>query len=91
MVDSETQQRLPENVLDALDDLYDRRERAELWVHRLLLATSIALRGTQWEAPMADAAAAVERIQVSADTDDAKNAAALIATSDLRLSLARAL
>jgi hypothetical protein len=91
MVDSKTVRRLLENVLDALDDLYDRRECAESWVHRLLLATSIALRGTQWELPMAEAAAAVEQVQLNADTDDAKNTAALIATGELRLSVARAL
>jgi hypothetical protein len=47
VVDSETEKRLLENVLDALDDLYDRRDRAEWWTERLLLATSIAFRGTQ--------------------------------------------
>jgi hypothetical protein len=91
MVDSKTQRRLLENVLDALDDLYDRRDRAASWLQRLLLATSVALRGAEWEQPMTEAATAVELIQLSGDTDEAKNTAALAVTGDLRLRLARAL
>ncbi|HEV3381035.1 MAG TPA: hypothetical protein VG142_08655 [Trebonia sp.] len=91
MVDSETEKRLLENVLDALDDLHDRRERAEWWTERLLLATSVAFRGTQREQPMAEAATAIRLSLRGAGTHDAKNTAALVATGDLRLRVARAL
>jgi hypothetical protein len=91
VVDGETERRLLENVLDALDDLYDRRDRAEWWAERLLLATSVAFRGTQWEHPMAEAATAIELIRLGGGTYEAKNAAALAATGDLRLQVARAL
>jgi hypothetical protein len=87
VVDRTTERRLLENVLDALDDLYDRRDHAESWVQRLLMATSIALRGTEWEQPMVEAATAIELIQLNRDTDEAKNAAALLVTGDLRLEL----
>ena len=91
MIDSETEKRLLENVLNALDDLYDRRDRAECWTERLLLATSVAFHGTQWEHPMAEAATAI-RLSLRGDgTYDAKNTAALVATGDLRLQVARAL
>jgi hypothetical protein len=91
VVDDDAERRLLENVLIALDDLYDRRDRAEWWVERLLLATSIALHGTPWERPMAEAATAIELIRLGDGTYDAKNAAALVATGDLRLEVARAL
>jgi hypothetical protein len=91
MIDANTEERLLENVLDALDDLYDRRERAEWWTERLLLATSLAFRDTQWEHPMAEAAAAIRLILRGDDTDSAKNTAALTATGDLRLQIASAL
>ena len=91
MAGDETERRLLENVLDALDDLYDRRDRAEWWTERLLLATSAAFRGTQWERPMAEAATAIELIQRGDGTYDDKNAAALAATGDLRLQVAHAL
>jgi len=90
VVGSETETRLLQNLLDALDDLYDRRDRAEWWTGRLLLATSVAFRGTQWELPMAEAATAI-RLSLRGDgTDDAKNTAALVATGELRLQIARA-
>ena len=91
VVDGETERRLLENVLDALDDLYDRRDRAEWWVERLLLATSVALRGTRWERLMAEAATAIGLLRLGEGTHDANNAAALAATGDLRLEVARAL
>jgi hypothetical protein len=91
VVDSKAEKRLLENVLDALDDLYYRRERAEWWTERLLLATSVAFRGTQWERPMAEAATAIGLSLRGNGTDDAKNAAALVATGDLRLRVADAL
>jgi hypothetical protein len=46
MVSSEVERDLLENVLDALDDLYDQRERAAWWTERLLVATAIALQGS---------------------------------------------
>ena len=91
VVDGETERRLLENILDALDDLHDRRDRAEWWTERLLLATSVAFRGTRWERPMAEAATAIELIRLGDGTYDAKNAAALVATGDLRLQVAGAL
>jgi hypothetical protein len=91
VIDSETEKHLLENVLDALDDLYDRRDRAEWWTERLLLATSVAFLGTQWERPMAEAAAAIHLSLRGDGTYDAKNTAALVATGDLRLQVARAL
>jgi hypothetical protein len=91
VVDGETETRLLENVLDALDDLYDRRDRAEWWTERLLLATSVAFRGTQWERPMAEAATAIKLIRSGDGSRDAKNSATLVATGDLRLQVARAL
>ena len=91
MVDSETEKRLLGNVLDALDDLYDRRDRAEWWTERLLLATSVAFRGTQWERPMAEAATAIHLSLRGDGTHDAKNTAALVATGDLRLRVAHEL
>jgi hypothetical protein len=51
MVDSTTERRLLENVLDALDEVYDQRDRATSGAGRLLLATSVALHGTPWEQP----------------------------------------
>jgi hypothetical protein len=91
VIDGETEKRLLGNVLDALDDLYDRRDRAEWWTERLLLATSVAFRGTQWELPMAEAATAIGLSLRGDSTYDAKNTAALVATGDLRLQVARAL
>ena len=91
MAGSETEKRLLENVLDALDDLYDRRDRAEWWTERLLLATSVAFRGTHWERLMAEAAAAIGLSLRGDGTCDAKNAAALVATGDLRIQVADAL
>jgi hypothetical protein len=91
VIDSETEKRLLENVLDALDDLYDRRERAEWWTERLLLATSVAFHGTRWERPMAEAATSIDLSLRGAGTYGAKNTAALVATGDLRLQVARAL
>lgn len=91
VVGSDTETRLLGNLLDALDDLYDRRDRAEWWTERLLLATSVAFRGTQWELPMAEAATAIKLSLRGDGTDDAKNTAALVATGELRLQIARAL
>jgi endonuclease III-like uncharacterized protein len=91
MVDSEMEKRLLENVLDALDDLYDRRERAEWWTERLVLATSVALQNTQWQRPMAEAAIALRVIRLGDGTHDGKNTAAVVATNDLRLLVAGAI
>jgi hypothetical protein len=91
VIDGEAEKRLLENVLDALDDLYDRRDRAEWWTERLLLATSVAFRGTHWEHPMAEAATAIRLSLRDDSTNDAKNTAALAATGDLRLQVAHAL
>jgi hypothetical protein len=91
VTDGEMQRRLLGSVLDALDDLHDRRDRAEWRVERLLLATSAALCGTPWERPMADAARALWLIRSGDGTCDAKNAAALAASGDLCLEIARVL
>ena len=84
MVSSEVERVLLENVLDALDDLYDQRERAAWWTEKLLVATAIALRGSQWEGPMSEAAQALERIRRDAGDVDGAYMSALAATDDLR-------
>lgn len=84
----ETEYQLLDGVLDGLDDLYDRRERAEWWLERLLVATSAALRGTSWEGPMAEAADGLQRVRRGEGNDDQKNGRALAATGELRLRVA---
>jgi hypothetical protein len=91
MVEDVTQRRLLENVLDALDDLYDRRERAPAWTCRLLLATSVALHGTSWQWSMAEAATALAQLPPHQDFDEGTYIAALAATEELRRMLASAL
>lgn len=59
VVDQQQEQRVLSLVLDGLDDLYDQRfggpvdqirdTRAEVWLQRLLITSSLALRGTPWE------------------------------------------
>jgi hypothetical protein len=77
------------NVLDALDDLYDQRERSVWWTERLLTATAVALKGTSWEEPMTIVAHALRPLRFGQDPAEA-NRLALIATDDLRLLVARA-
>jgi hypothetical protein len=84
MVSSEVERVLLENVLDALDDLYDQRERAAWWAERLLVATAVALQGSQWEGPMSEAAQALGRIRRDAADVDGAYTSALAATDDLR-------
>jgi hypothetical protein len=91
VVSSDTEHVLLNNVLDALDNLYDRRELAEWWLEQLVLATSVAMAGTRWETLLSDAANALNRIRLGSGDYDAKNAAALDATGDLRHQLAEAL
>jgi hypothetical protein len=78
------------NVLDALDDLFDRRERAALNLWRLLVASGPALGG-EWEAAMAATAADLRGTLRGGLTDDQSNRLALVATEDLRLCVARVL
>jgi hypothetical protein len=88
MVTTEVEYQLLGGVLDGLDDLYDERERAELWLARLLTATSVALTGTAWERPMADAAAGVTAIAFGEGRDTQKNRQALGVTDELRVKVA---
>lgn len=76
-------------VLDGLDDLYDQRERAEMWLERLLVATSVALSGTTWERPMADAAADLVSVVRGGDSIEERNRRALEVTGDLRVQVAQ--
>jgi hypothetical protein len=79
---------LLDNLLDSLDDLYDRRERAELWTLRLLAATSEALKHTTWHDPIEIAAAQLLEIVYSGQDSEALYKQALTVTGDLRLLLA---
>lgn len=88
MATPEIEYELLGNVLDALDDLYDQRERAEWWLQRLLVATGCALRDSPWERAMAESAKALRLILSGDGTDSEKNAQALAATGDLRLRVA---
>ena len=89
MTDRE-QRLILDNVLDALDDLYDRRERAALNLWRLLIASATALGGT-WATAMNAVAADLLGLIRQGLTDEQINAIALDATHDLRISLARIL
>lgn len=75
------------NVLDGLDDLYDQRERADLWLERLLVASSLALAGTAWERRMADAAFRLRQNSHEQHAHDTRNRRALEITGDLRLQV----
>jgi hypothetical protein len=75
------------NVLDGLDDLYDRRERAAWWLERLLLATSVAFTGTMWERRMSEAADGLNQVRKGEGEADDKSRLALAATDDLRLQV----
>lgn len=87
MVAADEERRLLENVLDGLDDLHDRRERADWWLARLLTATSVALSGSAWERPMADAAAALDAIRLGQVDVDDQYEATLAVTNDLRIAI----
>lgn len=75
-------------VLDGLDDLYDERERADVWLTRLLTATGFALRGTMWERSMAKAAADLANVMLTVGPEDERNRGALEVTGDLRIHVA---
>lgn len=85
---SDTENRLLERVLCALDDLYDRRDQSEQDLGRLLLATSEALRGTNWERALSEAASALDGLMRAELDYNELNKRALIVTGDLRLRIA---
>lgn len=91
MVERNVERQLLEDALDALDDLYDQRERAEWWTERLLLATGTALAGTDWGPPMLNAARVLRELRLGGADPEVLNHRALGATGDLRLLLAAAL
>ena len=87
MSSSEIEYELLGAVLDGLDDLYDRRERADLWLERLLIATSVALAGMVWERLMADVATGLRSVLRRGGSDDEQNRRALEVTGELRLQV----
>lgn len=76
------------NVLDALDDLYDRRERSEVNLGRLLAATSAAMQDTTWQARLTEVEATLVGLLRSGLDPNELNRRALVATDDLRQRLA---
>ena len=84
------QQLILGNVLDALDDLYDRRERAALNLWRLLVASGAAV-GPLWDEAMLTTAANFLKLIRGGDGEDAINSSALVLTGDLRQALTRVL
>jgi hypothetical protein len=90
MIESLTasQKDLLDNLLNALDDLYDSRDQAELWSWRLFAATSEAVRNTVWHDPIQTAATQLFEIICSDLDADFRHEAALAATGELRLLLA---
>lgn len=84
MAEAGIEERVLDYVLQALDDLYDQRDRVEWWLEQLLFVSSVALRGTVWERQMASASAALETVRLSDDTYFDKHRAALEATGELR-------
>ena len=76
------------NLHDALDDLYDRRERADLWTWRLFAATSEAVRHTTWHDSIHTASTRLYEIACSGLNAEFRYVAALAATGELRLLLA---
>ncbi len=78
------------NVLDGLDDLYDRTERADWQLWRLLAATSRALRQTRWALLLDEAAIELERVLRSGSDGDETYLKALSVTGPLRTAIAGA-
>jgi hypothetical protein len=81
---------LQENVLNALDRLFDRRCRV-IDVHDLILATCEALKGSEFSAKAEPVAAELLRIVRSGQSPEQIRDLALAATDDLRHFLAAAL
>lgn len=77
-----------DNVLDSLDDLFDRKGDAETWLLRLLIATTEGFRGTPWEGPLESAANRVTAISRSMEGSDRRYSEATEATADLRRLIA---
>jgi hypothetical protein len=82
-----TQTRLLSNLLDSLDDLYDRHERSEWVLKRLMAATGEALRGTEWEEILTACSDALTEMIRHVDMQE-WNERALAITGELRLLLA---
>jgi hypothetical protein len=91
MLTAAVERALLENLLDALDTVYDQREFAEWWTESLLVATAVALEGTAWSDRIDAAAKRLKQIRTSGLKDPAeRNRQALVATGELREHLARA-
>jgi hypothetical protein len=87
MISPTVEYQLLGNVLDGLDDLYDRRERAAWWLERLLFATSVAFAGTMWERRRSEAADGLNQVRKGEGEADDRSRLALAATDDLRLQV----
>lgn len=84
------EKRLLENVLDALDRLFDR-ESSIIDVHALIFATSKALPNADYFAVLDNAVDRLEIIIRSGLDTEGQRDAALTATNDLRIFLAESL
>ncbi len=67
-----------------------RDTRAEIWLHRLLVAVAGALPGSAWETQLLDVAGELQTLLRSGIAGDELGDAALAATADLRHSIASA-
>lgn len=88
VIPNDVEYELLSNVLDGLDDLYDRQPRAVWWMKRLLIAIGLAFAGTTWEEPMTSAAAALTDVMQGAGGEESQTQRAVVATDDLRLLIA---
>ena len=84
----EVERLLLSNVLDSLDDLYDQRERADINLWRLLVATGQALRDTNWLRPIRAAANDLADV-IRTDSDSTtKDRLATVVTDELSQMIA---
>jgi len=79
------------NALDGLDDVFDRKPGANVWLWRLLLATRDAMAGSRWEKPLSAAAEGLQASFRQQNDPEVGNEQALTATDGLRRMLAEAL
>lgn len=84
------EERLLENLLDALDRLYDHQSTV-IDIHDLLFATSDALSDTSHFVPLQESLPALTSILRSGASGTVQRDAALIATNRLRQYLAELL
>ena len=81
------EQQLLENVLDALDRLFDRASKV-IDVHAIIFATCEASKGSEFSAKAEPVLLELRKIIRCADSPERKRDSALVATDDLRLFLA---